>query len=545
MKNLLIVFLALLTSNVIWANMPLADLNSEIKSVTVYRSGAQVYRAGEGQVPAGQSILKFTGLSPHLNASSVQFSATGAFTILSVNFQRNFINTLENSEEAQEIKSRIEALDEQLHKLEIELQVLKEEEALLLANKQIGGQQHGVQLQDLQAIAEYYRTRLKAIKLDRFEIESDGKKLEEEKRRLQQQLVEISGRNPQKASGEIWVKVTAERAVNSKFQLSYMVPQAGWRPAYDVRVADIGEDVQLALKGDIHQSSGEDWRGVSLSLSTGIPTEGGVKPDLQPWWLAPYQPLVYQSGAKRRQLDTYLRDEAGMGKEDAEIAPASPPPPPPPPPAEYAAVEQFERTTTREYRISLPYDIPSDGNPYTVAIENYELPATYQYYVAPKLDRDVFLTAKVGGWEEYNLLSGPANLFFEGSYLGNTRLDVQQTTDTLELSLGRDKGIIVSREKDEQFKDKQFIGNKVTQNIGWKIELRNTKSKAVSIVVEDQYPISTTDEIEVELDNARGATVNKDNGNLRWEVDLIPGQSQTLHFRYEVKYPKRLNVVLE
>lgn len=542
MKNIFLNLLALLLSSTLLANMPLADFGSEIKSVTVYRSGAQVYRAGEGQVPGGQSILKFTGLSPYLNASSVQFSATGDFTILSVNFQRNYINPLENNAEAQNLQSQIDGLEEQLAKLEIELQVLQEEEALILANKQIGGQQNGVQLQDLQAIAEYYRTRLKALKLERFELTADRKKLQEEKSSLEQQLAQLSGKNPQKASGEIWVKVTADRAVSSKFQLSYLVPQAGWKPTYDVRIADVGEDVQLDLKGDIHQGSGEDWKGVSLSLSTGIPTEGGVKPDLQPWWLAPYQPVVYQYGARERKLDGYARNEA-MAQEDA--AEMSSPPPPPAPTADYVAVEQLERTTTREYRIQLPYDIPADGNPYTVAIENYELPAAYQYYVAPKLDKDVFLTAKVGGWEDYNLLSGPANLFFEGSYLGNTHLDVQQTTDTLELSLGRDKGIIVSREKDEQFKDKQFIGNKVTQSIGWKIELRNTKSKAVSIIVEDQYPISTTDDIAVELNGARGAAVNKEEGTLKWEVNLIPGQSETLRFGYEVKFPKRMNVMLE
>ncbi|WP_170110246.1 DUF4139 domain-containing protein [Flavilitoribacter nigricans] len=547
MKNILLSLMVLLLSGTLWANMPLAELDSEIRSVTIFRSGAQIFRSGEGQVPAGQSILKFTGLSPYVNAASVQFSATGDFTILSVNFQQNFINPLENNEEVNDLKTQLEALDEQLRKLEIEQEVLKEEEALILANKQIGSQQNGVQLQDLQAIAEYYRTRLKAIKLELFDLRSEAKQLTEEKNKIAKQIGQMTRENPNRASGEIWIKVTADRPVTSKFQLSYMVSRAGWKPAYDVRVADVGEDVLLDLKGNVFQSTGEDWRGVSLSLSTGVPTESGVKPELQPWWLAPYQPVVYQSGARERRLDGYaLKDKMEM--EDATEMAAPPPPPPPPPPApeaDYAAVEQFERTTTREYRISLPYDIPSDGNPYTVAIEKYELPAEYQYYVAPKLDKDVFLTAKVGGWEEYNLLSGPANLFFEGSYLGNTYLDVNQTTDTLELSLGRDKGIIVSREKDEQFKDKQFIGNKVTQNIGWKIELRNTKSKVVRIVIEDQFPISTNEDIEIDLDSPRGATVNREKGTLTWQINLVPGQSETLRFRYEVKYPKKMGLILE
>lgn len=540
MKSILLNVLAILFCNVMLANAPATMLPSEIKSVTVYRSGAQVYRAGSAKVPAGQSILKFSGLAADLSPASIQFTATGDFTILSVNFQRNFINPLEHSEEAKAIQAQIETIGDQLRRKEIEIQVLKEEESLLLANKQIGGQQNGVQLDDLKAIAEYYRNRLKEIKMERLTLEADTKKLSEEQEKLRQQLAEISAKLGQKASGEIWVNVTADRAVDSKFQMSYMVPNAGWSPSYDLRVADVGEAVQLDLKGNVHQATGEDWKGIQLSLSTGIPTESGVKPELQPWWLAPYQPTVYYSAPGKAQALGSVRDQAmaseSMAKREEMEEDAA---------AAYVSVDQFERTTTREYRINLPYDVPSDGKPYMVSMEQYELPADYQYYVAPKLDQDVFLTAKVSGWDEYKLLSGPANLFFEGSFLGRTQLNMQQTADTLDLSLGRDKGIIVTRVKDEQFKDKQFIGTKVTQKTGWKIELRNTKSKAVRVIVEDQFPISTTDEIEVELTSSKGGTVDKENGKLTWQVDLKPGKSEELHFQYEVKYPKRMGLILE
>lgn len=542
MKIFVLSLMILFLSGTIWANAPAVDIASEIKSVTVYRSGAQVFRTGKSQVPAGQSILKFTDISPNVNPASVQFTATGDFTILSVAFQRNFINSLEVSEEAIALQARIDELEEQHRKLEIELEVLKEEEALILANKQLGGQQTGVQLQDLQAIAEYYRTRLRAIKLEQFDLRAAQQEINEEKTKLQQQLAEITRRGERIPSGEILVKVAANRSLTTNFELNYVVSQAGWKPSYDIRIADIGEAVKLTLKGDVFQSTGEDWRGVELNLSTGVPTQSGVKPSLLPWRLAPYDPVAYQQEVRERKMDHYGRNESAVANGDAEMAP---PPPPPPVPAEYVAVEQFERTTTREYRISLPYDVPSDGKLYTVIMEDYALPADYQYYVAPKMDVEVFLTAKVSGWETYHLLSGPANLFFEGSYLGNTRVDVQQTTDTLEFSLGRDKGIIVKREKDEQFRDRQFIGNKVTQNIGWKIELRNNKSKAVSILVEDQFPISTTDELEVDLENVRGATVDRETGKLSWRVNLAPGEPEILRFRYEVKYPKRMQVSLE
>ncbi|MCB0562873.1 MAG: DUF4139 domain-containing protein, partial [Phaeodactylibacter sp.] len=112
-------------------------------------------------------------------------------------------------------------------------------------------------------------------------------------------------------------------------------------------------------------------------------------------------------------------------------------------------------------------------------------------------------------------------------------------------SLGIDEGIVISREKEKQFTDKQFIGNKKTQTIGWEIELRNSKRAPASIVIEDQYPISTTEEIEVELGAHKGAIVDKANGKLRWELDLKAGKTEKLDFRYSVKYPKRMNLVLE
>ena len=537
MKNNMLSLMLLLLCSGVWANPSASIIPSTIRGVTVYRTGAQVFRSGESRIPAGQSILKFSELSANLSPASIQFNATGAFTILSVNFQRNYINPLEHSDEAKTIQAQIKTLDLQLRKQEVDLQVLQEEEALLLANKQIGGQQSGVQLADLKAIAEYYRSRLKEIKLQGLTIEQEKATQYEEKGKLQRQLAEITTRLRPKASGEVWVTVTAEQATTTKFQLSYMVPNAGWEPAYDVRVADIGEDVELYLKGNVYQSSGENWTGVTMSLSTGIPMEGGVKPTVQPWWLAPNQPVVnYQARDKLKSIPIPPEPDMDMDMVDLSMEA---------PPAVYAAVEQLEHTTTREYRITLPYDVPSDGKSYTVSIERYQLPAEYQYYVAPKYDLDAFLTAKVSGWDDYHLLSGPANLFFGDSYLGVTQLNVQQTTDTLELSLGRDKGIIVSRTKDEQFKDRQFIGKKVTQKIGWTVELRNSKSKAVQILVEDQYPISTTDEIEIALNNAKGARVEKEAGKLSWKLELQPRRSETLHFQYEVKYPKRMNLVLE
>lgn len=524
-----------------WTTPPAeTTITSTLEAVTVFRRGAQLQRSAEGRVPAGQSILKFTGLSANLMPASIQFQSTGDFTIQSISFQRNYINPLENSAEAKALDEQIKTLAEQIRREEIELEVLREEESLLLTNKEIGGAQTGVQLEDLKGMAAYYRQRLKEIKIEKLESELRIRELKEQSEKLQQQMQEVVGRLGQRASGEIWVTVNAERALTAQFQISYIDGNARWSPMYDIRVDDINEPVRLDMKAQVAQSTGEEWEDVVLTLSTGIPTESGVRPVLQPWWLAPYQPPVAYNyrpksvppmpqGAMREQAESYAADEAIAEEADAE----------------YVQVEQVERATSREYRVTMAADIPADGKDHVVAIEQYTLPAEYEYYVAPKLDRDVFLTAKISGWETYNLLSGPANLFFEGSYQGKTQLDVRQTIDTLKVSLGRDKGIVVTRTQDEQFRDRQLLSNKVTRTTGWTIELRNTKSRAVDIVVEDQIPLSTTDEIEVSLEKDDGATLDKSTGTLRWRVSLQPGETEKLNFRYEVKHPKRLQVVLE
>ena len=206
-------------------------------------------------------------------------------------------------------------------------------------------------------------------------------------------------------------------------------------------------------------------------------------------------------------------------------------------------VEKQEATTT-SYDIDLPYTIPNDGKYNAVEIKEVNTPATYQYYVTPKLDRDAFLTAQVTNWEQYNLLSGEANLFFEGTYLGKTYLNTQNTNDTLNISLGRDKNVVVTRTKLNDFTKKGFLSNKRTDSRGFEIAIRNKKSQAINIIVEDQLPLSVNKDIEIE-NEAKEAELDKTTGKLTWKLNVAGGKEQKVKFNYTVKYPKDLRLQLE
>ena len=194
--------------------------------------------------------------------------------------------------------------------------------------------------------------------------------------------------------------------------------------------------------------------------------------------------------------------------------------------------------TTTVYEIKEPYTILNDGKNYMADIDGYEVKAQYEYYAAPKIEADAFLTAKVVDWQKLNLLPGEANLFFEGTFLGKSMLDVNKAGDTLNISLGKDKAIVVKRTLLKDYSSKRFIGSNKTDTRQYEIVIRNNKSLPVNIIIEDQFPISTQKEIEVQDRKYEGAKLDDDTQRITWQLTVDSKKENKIGFKYDVKYPK-------
>lgn len=208
-------------------------------------------------------------------------------------------------------------------------------------------------------------------------------------------------------------------------------------------------------------------------------------------------------------------------------------------------VVQQEKTTAFELEVKTPYTILSDNKSYSVDMAYYDIPADFQYYAVPKIEKDVFLQARIADWEGYNLLEGEANIFFENTFVGKTLLDVRNASDTLTLSLGRDKKVMIQREKMKELTTRQFIGSKQEEVRSWKTVIRNTKSQPITIVVLDQVPVSTNSEIEVSIQQTTGVKPNAETGELKWEFVLQPDEKKELELKYSVRYPKNRQLYIE
>ncbi len=202
----------------------------------------------------------------------------------------------------------------------------------------------------------------------------------------------------------------------------------------------------------------------------------------------------------------------------------------------YVSVDNAGINTS--FDIDLPYTIPSDGQQHLVAIKKYELPATYRYYAVPKLDKDAFLQAQVTNWEDLNLLPGQTNIFYEGTYVGQGTIDVRNVKDTMTISLGRDKKIVVKRERDMKLRSVKTIGTNVRETFVYNITVRNTRKENINLIIEDQQPVSNDKDILIEDKDTGGSEYDELTGAMKWTLSLNANETKKVEFGYTIKYPK-------
>lgn len=204
-----------------------------------------------------------------------------------------------------------------------------------------------------------------------------------------------------------------------------------------------------------------------------------------------------------------------------------------------------ENQTTVEFEVDIPYSIKSNGENLTVNLRNHEIETSYEYYAVPKLGKDAFLIARIINWDQFNLLEGEANLYFEDSYVGRSILNARAMTDTLDISLGRDKNILIGRGKADHFSKKITLGSNKIESRGFNIIARNKKNAPIKLTIFDQIPISAMSDISVEAVELSKGKLDKKTGQVTWEIELLPQKQTELKLKYEVKYPKNEILVLE
>ena len=609
-------------------------IESKVQKVVVFLSGAQVTRKAMVNVNAGTSTLIFENISPGVDVQSIQVHAGGEFTILSVKQEMNYLNEQAKLKQVDELRAQQKTLKEKIALRSGFIAIYEQEVTMLEKNQTISGQNVNLDVIKLKQALDFQTDRLTEIKKKEQAVNDEIELLNVELLKYNRQIADIL-RGSNTATSNILVTVSSKTALQSEFTLNYVVHNASWFPTYDIRAKNVNSPISISYKANVSQQSGEDWKNINLTLSTGNPTVSGGKPVLDPYYLnfgmyykpqdgsvtsttgkvvgaddgqpvigatvkvkgtsigtvtdvngnyslqlpnnaqalvfsyigyssqsmpvisdkmdVRLNPMVSQlsevvvtdglqgkvsgvqvNGTPGALSEIRIRGMASTAREVGYSTESIP-----------IGVNQTENQTNIEFNIDNPYSIPSDGKQYTVEINQLQLDASYEYAVAPKLSTDVFLTAKLTNWNKYNFLSGEANLFFEGTFIGKSLINTNATADTLNLSLGADKNIVVTRTSVKDLTEKQSLSSNKKETRDWMIEIKNRKNQPVNLLVEDQVPVSQNSSIDVETQELSGGQLDKLTGKIMWTFALKPLDNKKVELKYQVKYPKNQSVIIQ
>lgn len=542
MKKLFL-FFALLVSASFFAQKPIF-VTAKVKAATVYFNSAEISQNTSVILPKGTSEIVIKNVSDALNENTVQIGAPSTVTVLSVQFTDDYVSEYELDETnpvIKKVRDSIVLVKKEIQKVENARDSEAKAIELLDKNQQISGVNSGLNVAELMKMVEYY-------KLKRTEANNNYDALDEKSTKLNTLLVklnsklEINTKKEDKSSdGKLIVQVMNEVAGNVDFEINYLTSDASWKPFYDLRANSIGEPMEMMYKAEVKQDTGIDWKKIKLTLSSGNPNQNNQAPILSSWFLK-YQKNHNLAGyMNQNSVQNKLQGRAAgvniKGDADAELKAE----------ADNSLYEVVvtgvgsrinENQLNISFDIDIPYDILSNGKAHSVALKEIKIPASFKYYAAPRVEKEAFLLAEIVDYSKYNLLKGEANIIFEGMYVGKTTINPSQTSDTLNLSMGRDKKISIKREKVVDKSGTKFLSSRKEQTFTYDITVRNNKKETAKLLLKDQYPLSPDKEVEIELLQSDSAKVNTETGILTWDLDLKPNETKKIRISYRVKYPK-------
>lgn len=518
---------------------------AKVSNATVFLRGAQLTCNSDFVALPGINQFIFEGVSPNLDPNSLQASAKGNVTIMDVKYQIRY-NEIPPKENPNQIDRTLKMVNDSLVMLNFEIEEMNEqlqsfttEKNILLNNRLLKGESLRDTLDMFKEGIAFLRMRLADISNESMLLKKrlyfkNNSKQALEKRIQDLNKINQAGRAPVKESvPTIVVMVYAELQSNTKISVSFFVDRAAWLPTYDLRANSDGS-IDLNYKAELRQQTGMDWKNVTLTLSTGNPALSTQKPILNPFYLSfanSYNKRIQnESRELLSKIPSLLGASSATEEQKDEIMLDAP--------TLAAYTDQREGMFQTEYNIKLKYNIPHDDDMHVVSIQQKSLKGKYQYSAVPKLDMNAFLIAELVDLTELNLIPGNSRIYMDGSFVGRGVLNPDAFKDTINLSFGKDRSIVVNRKRLKDKTKERILVDEKTISTTYEITIKNNKAGTVNIDLTDQIPVSQDPNIKIALIDGDGSELNDETGLLSWKLNLKSMESKTIRFSYEVKLPK-------
>lgn len=515
-------------------------LESRIQEVTVYGGAAHVVRRSGTVSQSGRYVLG--DLSGALEPQSVRVRASGG----------DVLDVLVRERLAEVGDERVAALSGRLQAARRELEVLEGQravaEALLEHARQMLRQESSARAGDVQAgrasveaweaSHAFLARRLEAATAA---LREAGWRVEEQARRIEGLELD-HGRLRQGGARVHDVIVELELERPGTVEVDYLVRGAGWRPAYELRAAPDLSAVAWAYRAEVRQETGEDWRDVELALSTAQPRRGLHPPEPRTRWVSLKEPAKAAAAAARG-----LAYESAHG-DDAYRAHLDGP----------LEIPVEAQGLSVHFRLPRRWTVESRPQPSTVLVGRGEMPASIERHCVPALDPSVWVRARARNTTDLVLLPGDAAVFAGADFLGRIRLEEVRPGQELEIALGPDPALAVTRvQVDDLRREPGLFSSKEGHVETWRTRIENHGAAgarpdgSVDVIVREALPRSRDSRLEVSMTRAEP----KPSQDERWRQDVEERSLQTWVVRVPaggtadvlvqttLRFPKRAEVV--
>ena len=501
---------------------------SRISRVTLYAGSATVERSVS--VSPERSRVELAGLPANFDMRTLRVEADPGVRIGEVSV-RDVPRTTALAGREADLEARIQGLKDNRAMLEVEAKSAELVRDFLVSLKSHppteGEKRPMVDAKSIPAVID-------AIRRGGGDALGAIQRVEVKKRALDKQIGalerELAGlRSGARDARTLVVNYSATQA--GEVRALYHVSNAGWRPLYRAALDSNGSKVELERQAIITQRTGEDWRGVELRLSTGVPRAANMV-DPGTWEVAVIQPRVAEAEyAMSDRMETRVAAQK-------QAAPAAAPRPRGNEPKN--EVTEFQTQFTTEFEVPGRVDLGADGRQVTVSLARQSLAAKQRVRIVPRRDTTPLVTAE-SAFPEGVWLSGDVQLYRDGSYIGSTYWNTQ-ARERLVLPFGRDDRIqvTVNRVKNRSGSG-GIIGQRGERQIVDQYSVTSRHKAPVELLVLESSPVSANDKIQVDTAfEPKPKTLNWEErrGVAAWEQSLAPGQTLKFVADYTISYPK-------
>ena len=502
----------------------------DVKQATVFLQGAKVFGSTNVTLQKGRNTVKIINLPNDLDENTYKINLEKNTTLLSITPQSNYLKNDELTDGEKKLDDERKKFQRQVNLLNIQIKNLTGEQNIINDNLKVSTNDKSTPQEQLIKLTEFYRKRMLEIDNQVFLLTEQKTMLDENIAKINKQFSEEQTHKTQNRK-ELILEILAENEMNLNLGVSYIVSNAGWVPSYDLRALSTKKPLEIVYKGKIYQKTGQDWKNVKLFVSTYRPSYNQNRPILSPLYVAEYTAynnedakVGYMQKAKAEMSNSYQMR------------------------AEVAAPSQIPVATVSDNQMNILYElnynqtIVSQEKEQYVILDKKNVEANYKYHTVPKLNNQVFLMAFVKNWQNLNLISGEANIYFEDNYIGKTNITSNYVKDEFPISLGVDERIVAKRIKIEDKTAQKSLNSNKWETESYEISLRNNTKENIELEVLDQIPLSENQKITVKTLNIDDGEFDSKTGSILWNRKINSGASEKINFSYEVKYPKEMQI---